>query len=103
MTGVVRIGDAHAGVCDHGLPCCPHTVVGTYVSASGDVTANGKGVVRVGDIVVHSCPHCGTGVVIGGSDTLKVNGKGVHRIGDAVAYGGGAGVATTGSDDVVVD
>jgi uncharacterized Zn-binding protein involved in type VI secretion len=100
MPGVVRLGDAHAGVCSHGLPCCPHIVAGVYVSASGDVSADGRGVVRVGDLVVHSCPHCGVGAAVGGSGTVSANGRGVHRVGDAVVYPGGAGVAITGSEDV---
>jgi len=66
------------------------------------VFVNGRGVVRIADGVVHSCPHCGVGAAATGSGSVFVNGRGVHRVGDAVVYPGGAGVAITGSEDVIV-
>lgn len=102
MPGIVRLGDAHAGICDHGIPdCCPHGVVGTYVTASNNVFVNGRGVVRVGDAVIHSCIHCGIGLIaVGGSGSVFVNGRGIHRVGDAVTYPAGLGMAISGSGDV---
>ncbi len=104
MPGAVRLGDGHAGVCNHGIPdCCPHGVAGTYVTASSNVFVNGRGVVRVGDAVVHTCPHCGVGLTaVGGSGSVFVNGRGVHRVADIVVYPSGAGAAITGSGDVIV-
>ncbi len=103
MPGAVRLGDGHAGVCDHGIPdCCPHGVAGVYVTASSDVFINGRGTVRVGDAVVHSCPHCGVGAAVSGSGTVFANGRAVHRVGDLVVYPGGAGAAITGSGDVII-
>lgn len=102
MPGIVRVGDVHAGICSHGIPdCCPHGVVGTYITGSNNVFINGRAVVRVGDPVVHSCPHCGVGAAATGSGTVFVNGVAVHRVGDGVVYLGGAGVATVGSGDVI--
>lgn len=103
MTGAVRLGDGHAGVCNHGIPdCCPHGVAGIYITASTSVFVNGRGIVRVGDGVIHSCPHCGVGVATTGSGSVFVNGRGVHRIGDVVVYPGGIGAAITGSGDVII-
>ncbi len=100
MAGIVRVGDSHAGICDHGLMCCPHYVTGTFIEGSPDVLVNGKGVVRQGDAVEHNCPHCGTGTAEGSDSTVLVNGKPVQRVGDKVVYEGGSGVATGGSEDV---
>ncbi len=103
MPGAVRLGDGHAGICDHGIPdCCPHGVAGVYVTASSDVIINGRGAVRVGDAVVHTCPHCGVGAAVTGSSTVFANGRAVHRVGDLVVYPGGAGAAVTGSGDVII-
>ena len=100
MPGVARLGDQHSGICSHGLPCCPHKVTGVISSASPDVNANGKGVARLGDAVIHSCPHCGTGVVSSASSTVKANGISVARLGDSVTYPGGGGTIISASGDV---
>jgi uncharacterized Zn-binding protein involved in type VI secretion len=100
MAGVARLGDQHSGVCDHGLKCCPHSVVGEIASASGDVKANGIGVARLGDSVTHNCPHCGTGVISSASGTVKANGIGVARLGDSVTYPGGGGTIISASGNV---
>jgi len=100
MPNVARVSDEHMGICSHGLPCCPHSVVGTIIEGSPNVNANDLAVARLGDPVVHSCPHCGTGNVASSSGTVKANGMGVAREGDAVIYPGGSGVITTASLDV---
>ena len=100
MAGVARLTDSHAGICTHGEPCCPHGVIGVIVSASGNVNANGLGVARIGDAVVHNCPHCGVGVVVSGSGKVIVNGSGAARLGDTVVYPGGVGAIISASGNV---
>jgi uncharacterized Zn-binding protein involved in type VI secretion len=100
MPGVARLGDTHTGVCDHGLPCCPHGVTGVISSASENVNANGRGVARLNDSVVHNCPHCGTGCVSSASGKVNVNGRGAARLGDSVTYPGGGGTIVTASENV---
>ena len=93
---VIRSNDQHAGICSHGLPCCPHAVIGVYVAGAKAVTAHGPAVVRVGDTLIHNCPHCGVGIAATGSATVKVEGAALHRSGDLVTYPGGSGVALSG-------
>lgn len=100
MPGVTRMGDLTVGVCSHGLPCCPHGCVGTHITASPDVDANGRRVTRVFDISVHTCPHCGVNMNIQGSPDLDANGKLVTRNGDAVTEFCGAGMCVSASPDV---
>jgi uncharacterized Zn-binding protein involved in type VI secretion len=100
MPKVARLGDTHSGICDHGLPCCPHSVSGSIVLGSGDTFANGKPVARLGDSVTHSCPHCGTGNISSASGSVFANGKGIARLGDSVTYPGGSGTIDSASSDV---
>ena len=97
MSQLARVSDEHRGICSHGAPCCPHSVVGTITQGSPNVNANGLPVARLGDAVVHNCPHCGTGNVSSSSGTVRANGIGVARLGDAVTYPGGGGTITTAS------
>ncbi len=97
---IARFNDIHEGICGHGFICCPHNVSGPIVQASGNVSANGLGLARLGDEVRHNCPHCGTGEIVEGSPTVSANGKPVARIGDKVVYPGGGGVIVKGSSDV---
>jgi uncharacterized Zn-binding protein involved in type VI secretion len=98
--GQARLGDRHSGICDHGLPCCPHNVTGVISSASPDVIVNGKGAARLNDSVTHDCPHCGTGYISSASKTVIANGRGVARKNDSVTYPGGGGTIITASSDV---
>jgi len=100
MPRVARLGDKHEGICNHGLPCCPHKVVGVISSASGNVIANSRGEARLNDQVTHDCPHCGTGYVSSASGTVINNGIGVARLGDSVTYPAGSGVIVSASGDV---
>ena len=100
MPAQARVTDTHAGICDHGFDCCPHSVSGTIVGGSPNVFANGLAAARLGDPVVHSCPHCGTGNISSSSGTVLINGIGAARLGDAVTYPGGGGTITSGSPDV---
>jgi uncharacterized Zn-binding protein involved in type VI secretion len=103
MPRVARLTDEHRGICGHGAPCCPHSVVGTIIEGSPDTNANALPVARLNDNVIHDCPHCGTGYVSSASDTVIVNGRGVARLGDSVTYPGGGGTITTASPDVIAD
>jgi uncharacterized Zn-binding protein involved in type VI secretion len=100
MAESARLGDKHEGVCNHGLPCCPHNVTGEISSASPNVKANGIPIARLNDSVVHNCPHCGTGHVSSASGTVKANGITVARVGDSVTYPGGGGKIVSNSPDV---
>jgi len=83
------------GICNHGLPCCPHNVTIYTIHGSDDSNAEGSGIVTKGDKVVTTCPHCGKGNVVGGSNTVFVNNKSVARKGDKVKLTAGNGNITT--------
>ena len=97
MKPVARKTDVHVGVCSHGAPCCPHNVVGTVTGCSPTATADGLGIARLGDGVVHDCPHCGTGFVSTACGTVRADGLATARLGDEVTYPGGEGTIITGS------
>ena len=75
MSGVARNGVDVAG--------------GVAIEGSGNVNANGSGVVRIGDKVAsHGLPpHSVTPPLVGGSSTVFANGIGVSRSGDAAVCG----------------
>lgn len=100
MPAVARVGDKHSGICNHGLPCCPHPVSGVITAGSDSVFANGMGVARVGDTVTCTCPHCGAGTIKTGSSKHFANGMAMARIGDEVLYGAGKGYIISGSPNV---
>ena len=95
MPAVARIGDPF----DTGHEC---DAVSSIAGGSGDVFANGIGVLRVGDpSEVHEIleggicvPH--TAAIAGGSATVFVNGIPCARIGDPID----AGAITGGSPNV---
>ena len=62
---------------------------GVAIEGSGNVNANGKGVVRVDDKVASHgvSPHSPTPPMVGKSSTVFANGKGVCRSGDAASCG----------------
>ena len=99
MPASARVTDEHRGICGHGAPCCPHSVVGTIVQGSPDTNINGLAAARLNDAVVHNCPHCGTGYVSSASGTVNINGIPAARLGDSVTYPGGGGTITTASGD----
>lgn len=100
MPEVARTNDLVVGLCSHGLPCCPHAVVGYHGAGSGDVRANSRGVQREMDTGVHTCPHCGAFMIIGRSGTVRANGRGVARNGDSVTHFCGSGICAGGSGNV---
>lgn len=95
MPAAARQGDA-------GVPHCSGYVI---ASASGDVTINGRGAARVGDIsaphlrpggkfcVVHAAP------IVSGSSSVLINGRPAARVGDPL---GACTRVATGSSDVVI-
>ena len=75
MSGVARNGVDSAG--------------GIATQYSGNVNANGSGVVRIGDKVASHgiAAHSPTPPMVGGSTTVFANGIGVSRSGDAASCG----------------
>lgn len=102
MAALARKTDEHRGVCDHGLLCCPHVVVGEIAEGSPDYYVNGLPAARLNDGVTHDCPHCGTGFISSSSQTVMANGRGIARLGDAVTYPAGSGTITMASGNVNV-
>jgi len=102
MPGQTKKLDTTFGVCDHGLPCCPHTITGIFLGGSPDCQCNRMEMQRLFDTTLHSCPHCPVGMVISGSSGKKVNGQGAARQGDPVTEIFGTGIITSGSSDTEV-
>jgi len=96
--GIARTTDVFVGIC----VCCPNPPIpmtGTVVGGSSDITANGIGCARVGDVVLGLCGHIG--VISSGSGTnVTMNGLEMAVSGSAVT-GCLIGTITTGSSDVV--
>ena len=102
MPGQTRKFDRTTGICNHGLPCCPHNVTGIFMQGSTDCDCNGLASQRVYDMTMHDCPHCPNGMVTSGSTGKKVNGLGAARLGDPVTEFYGTGIITSGSGDTDV-
>lgn len=100
MKPVARVTDIHEGICGHGAPCCPHSVIGEIVEGSGDTFTNGLQQARDNDLVHHNCPHCGTGRIVASSNSVFVNEKKIARLDDVVIYPGGQGKIIKASPDV---
>lgn len=104
MPAAARYGDSTVGVCDLGLPCCPHGRNGTNGTVSPDVFINGLGAHRQGDTGSTNCPHGGTFKSVGASSTVFINGRGATRIGDATVCQtcGQSGSHASGSPNVFI-
>jgi hypothetical protein len=101
MPRQTRLGDMTIGIGSHGLPCCPHGIVGFRITGSQDVYVNNKRASRaLIDFAVHTCPHCGVSMCITGSPDTFINNYQTHRLGDMVTEFCGAGITVTGSPDV---
>lgn len=102
MSAVTRVGDSTTGICDLGLPDCPHSISGTNSIGSPNVFINGKPAHRQGDIGSTNCPHGGTFTSVIGSSSVFVNGKPLTRIGDTTNCNtcGQSGTHNTGSPNV---
>ena len=97
---VCRVGDQCTGTCTATAPGHPRTFTGTWTSGSGVSTADGLGLIRVGDTGVTDCspPHH---IVASGGGSGSSGGQALHRVGDAVTVTeGGTGVSSTGSPTV---
>ena len=98
MPAVTRKGDSETGVCDLGLPDCPHTRGGTNNSTSPNVFVNNLGAHRLGDIWDrHRRKRAHKGVLVAGSSTVYVNNKQLGRISDPINCGS---FVATGSPNV---
>lgn len=102
MSAVTRVGDSTTGICDLGLPDCPHSRSGTNSIGSSNVFINGKPAHRQGDIGSTNCPHNGIFTSVTGSSSVFVNGKPLTRIGDTTNCNicGQSGTHNTGSPNV---
>lgn len=104
MPAATRLGDTTTGICDLGLPDCPHSRTGTISEVSGDVFINGLGAHRRNDTGPANCPHGGTFQSVAASGSVFINGRGAVRIGDTTVcvVCGQAGSHTTGSGNVFI-
>lgn len=102
MPAVTRLSDNTTGVCNLGLPCCPHGRTGTNSTTSPNVFVNGLGLHRLTDTGPTNCPHGGTFASTTGSGTVFCNGLPVTRIGDVTTCQscGETGNHTAGSPNV---
>ena len=79
---ITRIGDGTLGICDPGLPCCPHTRHGTNSEGSFLEYDQGIPVHLLGHHGPCNCPHGGIYASAQGSPLSFVTGIPVTRIGD---------------------
>lgn len=101
-SAVCRVGDIVQGTCRASVSGHPREFTGVWLTGSDTCTADGLGVVRVGDIGVTDCDHHFSAV--SGSDVGIADGVGIHRVGDAVSIAeGGEGVSVSGSDTFISD
>jgi uncharacterized Zn-binding protein involved in type VI secretion len=94
-----RVTDINIGICNHGLPCCPHTITGMIITGSPQVIYDGLPAARFGDMTISSCPHCGGvgGFCIGSTPRNSIGGIPGHRKGDPVIEPFGMSITITGS------
>ncbi len=105
MPAAARLGDKAQVEADaHGCPACPHPGVGPIVTASTDVSINGKGAARQDDLGIHAvCCGPNNFSISRGSPTVYVNGKPLARMNDRTKHCGGTGPIIEGSPDVYID
>ena len=96
MANTALVGDLWAGVCF--AHKSPTATAGIVVTGSSDVTADGVGKARLGDLTVSFCGH--VGVIVTGSMSSFVNGMPDARLGD-VTVGTYVGTLVTSADTVV--
>ena len=102
MPKVTIVGNNETGVCNLGLPDCPHSRTGTNSSGSPTVFVNNKPVHRQGDSGSCNCPHGGVYTSTNGSSSVFVENKPITRIGDTTNCNncGQSGSHSTGSNNV---
>lgn len=100
MVGIARKDDTTMGTCYNPVHDPPLVTGGSITTASEDVTANGKGVARLGDTVTADCGH--TGKIISASGTITTAGKelNVARLNDSVGDGDYIATITSASTTV---
>lgn len=99
--GVARVNDIVNGTCKVTAPNHPREFTGVWQAGSDICSADGLGIIRVGDIGITDCNH--HFVAVSGSDVSTADGLAIHRVGDAVTIqesGGGEGITITGSDTI---
>ena len=102
MAGNVRQVDMTLGVGSHGKLCCPHLLIGFFVTGSPTVITNTQPSVRAyTDFGIHNCPHCPVNMPIGGSPNVFINNLPAHRLGDPVIEFCGVGISVIGSPTVI--
>lgn len=103
MPAQARLTDMTVGHGSHGQDCCPHTIIGIFITGSPNHQTNNLLSVRLTDITAHNCPHCPIGMAITASPDKFINNLGAHRVGDVVTEFCGTGVTVTGSPNRLVD
>ncbi len=104
MPAATRLGDGTQGICDLGLPDCPHARSGNNGTTSPNVNINGLGAHRFGDEGPTNCPHGGVFASTSGSGTVYINGQKATRVGDITTCKvcGKIGTHTGGSPNVFI-
>lgn len=105
MPAVTRISDKTTGICNLGIPCCPHGRSGTNATGSPNTYINNLKAHRVTDTGPTNCPHGGTYKSVQGSPNVLVNGLALTRIGDITVCinCGQKGNHVNGSNNVFVN
>jgi uncharacterized Zn-binding protein involved in type VI secretion len=99
FSGCCRVGDIVTGVCNASASGHPRNFTGFWTTGASDVTADGIGMIRVGDLGITDCGH--TFQAVAGSSDVQTNNLGQVRIGDPViVIQGGSGTAVSGASDV---
>lgn len=95
MALVARLGDKCVGTCSvHGPD-----IIGTIITASGNVNVNGLAVARLGDKVLANCGHIAT-IITAASKTDSNSRLGTARLGDTVGASPYEGIIITASTNV---
>ena len=102
--GAARLGDQVAGRCSGPGHAGNLSTTGTIITASGDVTANGRGLARIGDRVQLNCRSDHFGIIDEASGDTTSN-RLTARLGDRVVGDGinFEGTIETASGDVFVN
>jgi len=103
MPAVTRNGDISVGICACCCAGCPHIWTSTHFGGSNDVLANGRGVMRLGDLGACTCPHCPISHAAVASPNVLVNGRGAHRLGDLHIVPCGTGNVVSASPNVIIN
>lgn len=104
MRGCARLGDRVSGICNGPGHSSNLPTGGTIVTASSDVSANNRGVARIGDKVQLDCNSGHLAVIVSSSPDVKAN-RDNARLGDKVQGDNVSfqGEIVTSSPDVFVN